>query len=270
MTSGEGVTSIEANTNAQFVMQLLPLLAQTDNQAQEDLDLYVIHGLITLGVMSMDTEDPDGNRPLHLCAQRGNLPIMQDLVARSSIECLSEVNDNGNTPLHTACWFGHPEMVAWLLQEDFESEVQIDATNHSVSTPLHLASYRGHTQVAKILIEAGAYVAEEDINGNTTLHVASWGGHIETVNLLVEKEGTTDIIYHRSYAGNTALHLAAWMGHLSVVKRLVELAGHWILTLKNFHHCTPLKLATHNGHTHVAKWLLEQENFYKVSSTITG
>ena len=191
-----------------------------DSHDKQELDLYLIHSLITLGVMRMDHQDAStGNRPVHVCAQQGNLPVLQDLVQRKGAASLANVNHAGNTPLHTACWFGHADMVKWMLQlqdddeeeeeeeEDTDSDnehhfhhhhhhhhpldhhmhaVDVHATNHCVSTPLHLACYKGHVAVVQRLLRAQADVTDQDVNGNTALHVACWAGHLDIVELLMD------------------------------------------------------------------------------------
>lgn len=148
---------------ASLLIQLLPIVAdiRESGNDNEDLDLYLIHSLIMLGVIPVDIEDPNGNRPPHLCAQRGRVLLLRDIVERKGA-CLRDKNHNGNTVLHTACWFGHLNVVEWLLAEENERIVDIHATNHSESTPLHLACYRGFPRIAQLLIDHGSAMTQGD------------------------------------------------------------------------------------------------------------
>jgi len=76
--------------------------------------------------------DLDGNTPLHEAAISGHSSMLQDLVKelRGSRVCSNEVNKtnrSGNTPLHLAFQFDHPEIVDLLIQEGADLTIKNNA-----------------------------------------------------------------------------------------------------------------------------------------------
>lgn len=80
----------------------------------------------------------------------------------------------------------------WAIQhrdlkhlQDLIEDDTINAYSAEGSTPLHLASLLGYSDVAKILLDHGAFVfAKTKIAGQTALHLAQSGNHLELVELL--------------------------------------------------------------------------------------
>jgi len=61
----------------------------------------------------------------------------------------------------------------------------VDPVTQSLRTPLHIACLRGRLEIAKLLIQRGANVDAQDIDGNTSLHFASVFSHKEILQLLL-------------------------------------------------------------------------------------
>ena len=51
-------------------------------------------------------------------------------------------------------------------------------------TPLHLAANKGHLIVVEYLVDHGADILSENINGEIPLHLASRRGHLKVVEFL--------------------------------------------------------------------------------------
>ncbi|USE37126.1 ankyrin repeat domain-containing protein [Endozoicomonas sp. SCSIO W0465] len=60
---------------------------------------------------------------------------------------------DGAMPLHSACYYGHVEIVEKLLAK---ADVQINHQTNEGFTPIQLAIKAGHIEVVKRLIEHGA------------------------------------------------------------------------------------------------------------------
>jgi len=83
---------------------------------------------------------------LHVAAAIGFRQGVQLLLANGAyIEATR--SDDGSTPLDTAAFNGHTDVVRLLL----EKGANIEAT-----TPLHTAAYNGHIGVVRLLLEKGA------------------------------------------------------------------------------------------------------------------
>ncbi|KAF5829326.1 ankyrin repeat-containing domain protein, partial [Dunaliella salina] len=61
---------------------------------------------------------------------------------------------DGRTPLWTASFNGHREVVHLLLNKG----AVVDKANNAGATPLFVASQQGHMDVSRLLLERGAVV----------------------------------------------------------------------------------------------------------------
>lgn len=89
-------------------------------------------------------------------------------------------SDDGETPLHVACFFGHKEVVRLLLDHGADAS----AKNRDV-TPLHPCQ-AGDFEVVELLM-GRACVSVQDRHNRTPLHWACFGNHIEVVQCLVDQ-----------------------------------------------------------------------------------
>lgn len=144
---------------------------------------------------------------IHEACAVGMLEPVQQIISlhKSSIEQLSE---HGFRPLGIASHFGHEDIVRHLLLHSADPNLP-SQNGHNVF-PLHSALSNNHSGVAKMLIEAGAYVNSLQ-NGNTTpLHLAVQNGNIDLIILLLENgadihiqnvsgQNASDIAYEKGY-----------------------------------------------------------------------
>jgi len=89
----------------------------------------------------------------------------------------------GLTPLHSAAFGGHVEIVKLLLERGADPNAKTD----DGLTPLHIAAFKGHVDVVRVLLEHGANPNAKDNNGQTPLHYAVQEGHVEIVKSLLER-----------------------------------------------------------------------------------
>ena len=75
-------------------------------------------------------------------------------------------NDNGETPIHSASYYGRIEVVKALLA----AGANVNAKNEYDETPLHVAAEKGQVGVVEALLEAGADVNAKDKYGETPLN----------------------------------------------------------------------------------------------------
>lgn len=130
-----------------------------------------------------------------LFLERGTLPSMKALQAscfRGSLECIdllleygadiNSYNEEGNTPLITASYYGHEKAVKRLL----EKNANINATNTWGDTALFFAIRRNHQDVSKLLIEQGIDLSRKNKFGLSPLLQASAIGNQYVVSLINE------------------------------------------------------------------------------------
>lgn len=148
---------------------------------------------------------------LHQAAARGDLAKVERQLRKGADANAKDEDDN--TPLHMAAYWGYNEIVAYLVSKG----ANINVANKKGKTPLHIAAYRGHKQTAAYLISNGADVNAADNYGKTPLHEAVYWGHNETVAYLVSKGADVNAT---DKDGNTPLHFAVLEGHTRVAALL--------------------------------------------------
>jgi ankyrin repeat protein len=114
------------------------------------------------------------------------------------------------------------------------------------------AVYCGHVDVARLLIEYGADVAEKDSKGSTPLQQAIRNGHEAVAQLLLAKGADFD---PEVPEGSTLLHVAASNGNELEMRLLLE--RDFEIQAIDEHQWTPLHWAAFNGHQKVAHLLVQ-------------
>lgn len=130
-----------------------------------------------------------------------------------------------------------PEQLGKIIKDQ---GINIDACqeNKFGATPLLQACKAESKDIVKILLSAGANIAQREVSGLTPMHYAAQNmkDGAEIVNLLVAA-----FLSPINLAGNTPLHFAAKNGNQAVVERLIALGTN--AKLKNTAGKTPQELA---------------------------
>eukprot|EP00941_MAST-03F_sp_MAST-3F-sp1_P005543 g5543.t1 len=115
-----------------------------------------------------------------VCAAKlGDIQILQRLLnQRSSIPVDVASSDTKNTPLLSACFFGHYQLCEILVTK---WNADIHRRNKYKMSPILAASAFGHTEIVRFLISHGAKLDDCDTFGNTPLMFASMNGHVAVV-----------------------------------------------------------------------------------------
>ena len=134
---------------------------------------------------------------------------------KSSVESRGFI---GNTPLHSAAYFGDIEMVQVLL--DYGADV--NTQNDLFDTPLNFALLDDHQiepKVARLLVEHGADPNRRGYKGFTALHLASKSGQLEIVRLLIEHGASVEV---KNDEDRTPLDDASGEQREKIIKLLLE------------------------------------------------
>jgi ankyrin repeat protein len=128
---------------------------------------------------------------------------------------LNEFAPDGFQPLGLAAFFGHTEVVRFLLESG--ADVNTPSRNGLKVTPLNSAAAGRHYEIAMLLLERGANPNMRQSGDFVPLHAAAQNGQIEMVKILLQYGADKEL---KSADGKTARDLALENGHKIVVEVL--------------------------------------------------
>jgi len=171
----------------------------------------VVEALLDGGAW-LDVVSPIYGAPLHVAAERGSTDMVVLLLERGAE--IDQRNPRGFTPLISAAAAGRLEAVQYLISRG--ACVDCRAGKHFA---LMSAAINGHADVARALLDAGAFVNQSWDDGTTPLHEAIRNNEIETVELLIEFGADLDKV-NEGYGGAKPLQLAERWGHDEIAELL--------------------------------------------------
>ncbi len=231
-TLGNEIFTLLSNTTITHKYHLL-----LDLEAENDMKACEM--LLTHGLSKRDEEA----HLIHHIAKGGELHLMNLLLKHTFYKQHIDSEDKeGNTPLHFAVGKGREsfKMASSLIKNG----AQTNKKNSEQCTPLLEAinSYASSENIT-LLLENGAHAAVPDMNGltplslaieknqpetirvllqhnaSTSLHVAALYGSVDIVKRYIEREADKNA---KDEKGETALHKACYHGNMEVVKYLIE------------------------------------------------
>ena len=155
----------------------------------ECVDAVVI--LLSILEADPDSSDSQGFTPLVFACAHGNIRIATLLLqARANI---NQQSNDGFTALTEACYSEtpHDDLVRLLVQSGADISIKESKLQR---TALMLAAERGHTSIVQYLLDEGAPVNTQDMDGVTSLMIASKHGHSEVVHVLLNYGADVNIL----------------------------------------------------------------------------
>uniref|UniRef100_A0A672SWD4 Ankyrin repeat domain 44 n=1 Tax=Sinocyclocheilus grahami TaxID=75366 RepID=A0A672SWD4_SINGR len=204
--------------------------------------------------------DSKGRTAIHLAAARGHASWLSELL---SIACseppIPPFRDNqGYTPLHWACYYGHEGCVEVLLEQrdlrHFDGNPFTPL--HCAVTPLHAAAFAGNVDCVQLLLAHNASVDEVDQSGRSALIMAAEKGRVEVVEALLTVANVN--LNLTDQKGNTALHLACSNRMEECALLILGKLPDSALIATNAALQTPLHLAAHSGMKQTVQELLSR------------
>ena len=128
---------------------------------------------------------------LHLAA-RFTSGAFKILIAKCKRYVCTDPDQCGNTPLHEAAISGHSLMLKDLIKKlrgDRMCSDEVNKTNHSGNTPLHLAFQFDHPEIVDLLVKAGA---DQTIKNKAQLTASELGAKLErgeSLDILKQDKG---------------------------------------------------------------------------------
>ena len=183
---------------------------------------------------------------------------------------------NGWTPLHYGCYYGHQDIVCYLIKEvqsntclttnDGISPLQLACDSQCLKLVTYLVNVarcnpntltfnrdtlllyllkcaKSSLSILQYLItDCCCDLSIQDVHGNTPLHIAcSKVSNLDAVNMIISRNDWSPHI--RNCDGNTPLHLACEHGHSEIVKTLLATKKCGLYEL-NEAQCTPLEVTS--------------------------
>jgi len=157
----------------------------------------------------------------------------------------------GDPRIFLASWFGHWEMLEWLLKFKPDANVVME---RSGKTPLHDVIIRDCPRSALLLIDYGIDISPLDNEGNPAIRYAVERGQPEVVKALIATGAKTDFIdQHYKW---TLLHIAAINGYRDIADQLIN-AG-CSVNAKDKTGKTPAYYAAKYGNQSLAQLLIDR------------
>jgi hypothetical protein len=176
----------------------------------------------------------DGETPLHTAAESGRKEVAELLLANKA-DVNAKAKDGG-TPLHLAAYDGQDAVAAVLLANG----ASVNAVNNSGFTPLHLAAYKNHKELVRLLIgnkaDLNARTTGGSLNHWTPLHIALSQGFADVAEELLKAGADVNAANGNTYGACCALVIPAWFAHRELVPLVVKYrAAHpWLSKIKAF------------------------------------
>lgn len=184
-----------------------PLAVACEGESPAVVENLVAHGA------NVATRNAEGETLLHMAvgvrnsyqpnSAQKHLEIVAFLMGKGLD--VNAVDNDANTPLHSACWAGNTETSCALMARG----ANVAAANRAGETPLWAAIGGGSCSVELIdtLLDKGADVNTSKKSGETPLHHACQHGRKDLVALLVARGALVNV---KDAEGETPLHLACW------------------------------------------------------------
>lgn len=151
---------------------------------------------------------------LHELACIGDVDGIKKILSKNP-QLIDSFSADGFTPLGLAAYFGHVELVRFLLIQN--ANPNVPSNNSFRVTPLHSACASSNLEIAKLLIEYHADVNTKQQKGVTPLHSAAHNGNKDLVRLLVR---TGADLHVKMENGKSPLDLAKENGFSDILENL--------------------------------------------------
>ncbi|XP_019860234.1 PREDICTED: serine/threonine-protein phosphatase 6 regulatory ankyrin repeat subunit B-like [Amphimedon queenslandica] len=199
--------------------------------------------------------------------------------------------ENTSTPLHEAAWRGLKDEVQWLLDKFGYSTYHRGLHGW---TPLHSASYGGHIEILQLLIDqyvqylvdtCGVPPDQPDNSNNTALLYSAMGGHSDLVEFFIERNSCISgelALVHKleslnlfspdstDFYGSGVLHYLSKSNNVNKVELFKYLLNRYQLSIDVKDRCgrtplhiaswSPVHYATGSGSTSVLSYIISQYN----------
>jgi transient receptor potential cation channel subfamily A protein 1 len=273
-----------------------------DENVKGNTPLHMAARLNKLEVLKMllekskgvNKEDKNKETALLLASQNGNIDVVEILLI--NMADVNKTDCNSNSAIMLAAANNHKEIVTLLL----ENKADLNKKNTMFQNILHIVIANENSDLLRIImphIQTESMLEERDLIDESPLHVAAKNSQDECINILFNsKFMSSKFMVAKNFYGKTPCHIAARTGNFSVLKAIIlkypftttitdndgnipaylsaengkQQCMHLLIGCKQTNLCasTDLKnkllyVAACNGHAHIVKELLYNENVEK-------
>lgn len=117
-------------------------------------------------------------------AALGRLAAVEEDLHWAGDDALNAYSRDGYTPLQLACFFGHEQVAAHLINAG--ANVNAASRNSMVIQPIHAATAGNHLSIVRLLLQSGADPNAVQQDSFRPLHSAAQNGNLAMARLLLE------------------------------------------------------------------------------------
>jgi uncharacterized protein len=180
------------------------------------LMLSIYHGKAEVSELLIDR---GARLDVHEAVAAGKLERVAELVAKNPAE-INSFSADGFAPLALAAFFGHRQIVEWLLSHG--AEINAVSKNATGYTALTGSVARGDPEIVRMLLAHGADARHRYGSGYSALHEAAASGKLEIAKLLLEHGADPSA---RNEEGQTPLAMAEAKEQAETTSLLRERGG---------------------------------------------
>ena len=186
---------------------------------------------------------------IHRAIEAGDVPLVKQILAADP-EAINELDDSQfrEPPLLVAAAVGNVEIARLLL----DAGAFVDAGDSDNSTALGVAAMRQQGEMVALLIENGADVNRRDRKADCPLSFAVYGRDEAVIQQLLDAGAD---LYFRSPQGRTLLHVACQRGVTGFATHLIENGAE--IDARADDGATPLGYAAMGGNVEIVTLLLK-------------
>ena len=180
--------------------------------------------LLINSACDVNQKDKDGCSVLHIiCSLRSvstdSLYIKLTDILINKVNNINDVNIEGWTPLHFACYYDNPNCVAKLLKQGSDCKLK---TIYG-QTPMYFACQQGHMSCIETMLGCKKVNPNDELDdhGMRALHIAAIFGHLRVIKLLCHMTDTINI-NAKTDLGMTAPLLSVKYGNSEILETFIK------------------------------------------------
>jgi hypothetical protein len=170
-----------------------------------------------LSMSTVRPEKPEAG-PLYYAASFGFRDLAEHLIAKHPEHVIAK-GGRAETVTHVAAREGYTDILSLLLAHGADLDYPGTGPYSWGQTPLQRAAWTGKVDAGKFLLDHGANINAQNVDGSTALCWAAIQGYVEFARMLLKRGAVIDV---RSVTGSTPLHRAAKGGEIQVVQLLLD------------------------------------------------